>query len=55
MVGKTDAVRTAYLEGQSLAALARAYDVSRGAIRTAIAEQGVGTGGLTYSSVASSG
>ncbi|MGW9031794.1 recombinase family protein [Streptomyces sp. NPDC055722] len=33
---KTDVVRTAYLEGRSIAALAR--DVSRGAIRTAVAD-----------------
>jgi DNA invertase Pin-like site-specific DNA recombinase len=36
--GKTDAVRTAYLEGRSIAALARDFDVSRGAIRTAVAD-----------------
>ncbi|WP_329164209.1 recombinase family protein [Streptomyces sp. NBC_01387] len=35
---KTDAVRTAYLEGRSVAALARDHDVSRGAIRTAVAD-----------------
>ncbi|SFY41678.1 recombinase family protein [Streptomyces atratus] len=35
---KTDAVRTAYLEGRSIAALARDHDVSRGAIRTAVAD-----------------
>ncbi|WP_327364886.1 hypothetical protein [Streptomyces sp. NBC_01296] len=35
---KTDAVRTAYLEGRSIAALAREYAVSRGAIRTAVAD-----------------
>ncbi|TKA06385.1 recombinase family protein [Actinacidiphila oryziradicis] len=35
---KTDTVRTAYLEGRSIAALAREYDVSRGAIRTAVAD-----------------
>src|SRR5688500_6863958 len=35
---KTDAVRTAYLEGRYIAALARAHDVSRGAIRTAVAD-----------------
>ncbi|MEV0301104.1 recombinase family protein [Streptomyces prasinus] len=35
---RTDAVRTAYLEGRSIAALARDYDVSRGAIRTAVAD-----------------
>ncbi|MER7487914.1 recombinase family protein [Streptomyces sp. NPDC126497] len=34
---KTDDVRTAYLEGRSIAALARAYRVSRGAVRTAVA------------------
>ncbi|MEV8037698.1 recombinase family protein [Streptomyces sp. NPDC086182] len=34
---KADAVRTAYLEGRSIAALARDHDVSRGAIRTAVA------------------
>ncbi|WP_405634667.1 recombinase family protein [Streptomyces sp. NBC_00056] len=37
-VDKTDAVRTAYLEGRSIAALARDHDVSRGAIRTAVAD-----------------
>lgn len=31
---KTDAVRTAYLEGRSIAALARDHGVNRGAIRT---------------------
>jgi hypothetical protein len=31
-------VRTAYLEGRSIAALARDHDVSRGAIRTAVAD-----------------
>ncbi|MFD7137895.1 recombinase family protein [Streptomyces sp. NPDC059894] len=36
--GKTDDVRTAYLEGRSIAALARDHDVSRGAIRTAVAD-----------------
>lgn len=36
--GKADAVRTAYLEGRSIAALARDHDVSRGAIRTAVAD-----------------
>ncbi|MGW2769191.1 recombinase family protein [Streptomyces sp. NPDC001275] len=36
--GKTDAVRTAYLEGQPIAALAREHGVSRGAIRTAVAD-----------------
>ncbi|MFK0259296.1 recombinase family protein [Streptomyces sp. NPDC090445] len=35
---KTDAVRTAYLEGRSIAALARERGVSRGAIRTAVAD-----------------
>ncbi|MFI5690155.1 resolvase [Streptomyces sp. NPDC051636] len=35
---KTDDVRAAYLEGRSIAALARDHNVSRGAIRTAIAE-----------------
>ncbi|AKA06621.1 recombinase family protein [Streptomyces noursei] len=35
---KTDDVRTAYLDGQSIAALARAHQVSRGAIRTAVAD-----------------
>ncbi|BCL25097.1 recombinase family protein [Streptomyces tuirus] len=35
---KTDAVRTAYLEGRSIAALARDHGVSRGAIRTAVAD-----------------
>ncbi|WP_346010794.1 hypothetical protein [Streptomyces sp. SID5910] len=37
-VGKTDAVRTAYLEGRSIAALARDHNVSRDAIRTALAD-----------------
>ncbi|MFE5549351.1 recombinase family protein [Streptomyces sp. NPDC056534] len=36
--GKTESVRTAYLEGRSIAALARDHDVSRGAIRTAVAD-----------------
>ncbi|MFJ7298168.1 recombinase family protein [Streptomyces collinus] len=36
--GKTTAVRTAYLEGRSIAALARDHGVSRGAIRTAVAD-----------------
>ncbi|GAA3940854.1 hypothetical protein GCM10022244_56090 [Streptomyces gulbargensis] len=36
--GKTEAVRTAYLEGRSIAALARDHGVSRGAIRTAVAD-----------------
>ncbi|WP_236710535.1 resolvase [Streptomyces sp. 150FB] len=31
-------MRTAYLEGRSIAALARDHDVSRGAIRTAVAD-----------------
>ncbi|WP_419996135.1 recombinase family protein [Streptomyces boninensis] len=35
---KTDDVRAAYLEGRSIAALARDHDVSRGAIRTAVAD-----------------
>ncbi|MER6526389.1 recombinase family protein [Streptomyces sp. NPDC001508] len=35
---KTDAVRTAYLEGRSIAALARDHGVSRAAIRTAVAD-----------------
>lgn len=35
---KTDAVRTAYLSGRSIAALAREYNVSRGAIRTAVTD-----------------
>ncbi|GHC75345.1 recombinase family protein [Streptomyces cinnamoneus] len=35
---KTDDVRTAYLEGRSLAALARDHRGSRGAIRTAVAD-----------------
>ena len=35
---KTDTVRTAYLEGRSIAALAREHGVSRGAIRTAVAD-----------------
>jgi len=34
---KTDTVRTAYLEGRSIAPLARDHGVSRGAIRTAVA------------------
>ncbi|MGW7103273.1 recombinase family protein [Streptomyces sp. NPDC054838] len=37
-VAKTDTVRTAYLEGRSIAALARDHGVSRGAIRTAVAD-----------------
>ncbi|MFJ9382001.1 hypothetical protein [Streptomyces sp. NPDC101455] len=36
--GKAEAVRTAYLEGGSIAALARDHNVSRGAIRTAVAD-----------------
>ncbi|MDX3539644.1 resolvase [Streptomyces sp. MB09-01] len=35
---KTDAVRAAYLEGRSIAVLARDHGVSRGAIRTAVAD-----------------
>ncbi|QCX82612.1 Putative DNA-invertase (plasmid) [Streptomyces sp. YIM 121038] len=35
---KTDDVRTAYREGRSIAALARDHGVSRGAIRTAVAD-----------------
>ncbi|MFE2473431.1 recombinase family protein [Streptomyces mirabilis] len=35
---KTEAVRAAYLEGRSIAALSRDYRVSRGAIRTAVAD-----------------
>ncbi|MDD1062503.1 hypothetical protein NMG29_30545 [Streptomyces cocklensis] len=35
---KTDTVRTAYLEGRSIAALARDHHVSRAAIRTAVAD-----------------
>ncbi|BAC67982.1 MULTISPECIES: DNA invertase/recombinase [Streptomyces] len=35
---KAETVRTAYLEGRSIAALARDHGVSRGAIRTAIAD-----------------
>lgn len=35
---KTCDVRTAYLEGRSIAALARDHGVSRGAIRTAVAD-----------------
>ena len=35
---KTTDVRTAYLEGRSIAALARDHGVSRGAIRTAVAD-----------------
>ncbi|WP_242586901.1 hypothetical protein [Streptomyces sp. MST-110588] len=39
LAGETVAdVRTAYLEGQSLAALAREHGVSRGAVRTAVAD-----------------
>ncbi|MCX4822893.1 recombinase family protein [Streptomyces sp. NBC_01142] len=36
--GNTDTVRTAYLDGQSIAALAREHGVSRGAVRTAVAD-----------------
>jgi transposase-like protein len=36
--GKTDTVRTTYLGGRSIAALARQHGVSRGAIRTAVAD-----------------
>ncbi|WP_199551974.1 recombinase family protein [Streptomyces sp. N35] len=36
--GKGEAVRTAYLDGKYIAALAREHDVSRGAIRTAVAD-----------------
>jgi hypothetical protein len=36
--GVTADVRTAYLEGRSIAALARDHGVSRGAIRTAVAD-----------------
>ncbi|MEI5100229.1 hypothetical protein RB200_18980 [Streptomyces sp. PmtG] len=35
---KTDTVRAAYLEGRPIAALAREHGVSRGAIRTAVAD-----------------
>ncbi|WP_369224977.1 hypothetical protein AB5J52_29570 [Streptomyces sp. R39] len=35
---KTDHVRTAYLEGRSIAALARNHGVSCGTIRTAVAD-----------------
>ncbi|TKA02940.1 recombinase family protein [Actinacidiphila oryziradicis] len=35
---KTDTVRNAYLDGRSIAALAREHGVSRGAIRTAVAD-----------------
>ncbi|MFJ7275523.1 hypothetical protein [Kitasatospora sp. NPDC098663] len=35
---KTDDVRIAYVEGRSIAALARDHNVSRGAIRTAVAD-----------------
>ncbi|MGA5042000.1 hypothetical protein ACPCA8_33930 [Streptomyces capoamus] len=38
LAGKTDAVRTAYLEGSFIATLAPAHGVSRGAIRTAVAD-----------------
>ncbi|MET8102162.1 recombinase family protein [Streptomyces sp. NPDC005236] len=37
-VDKADTVRAAYLEGRSIAALARDHGVSRGAIRTAVAD-----------------
>ena len=37
-VDKTEAVRAAYLEGRSIAALARDHGVSRGAIRTAVTD-----------------
>ncbi|CAL9352588.1 hypothetical protein SUDANB106_00498 [Streptomyces sp. enrichment culture] len=37
-VGRAEAVRTAYLAGRSVAALARDHGVSRGAIRTAVAD-----------------
>ena len=36
--GKTDYVRAAYVEGRSIAALSRDHRVSRGAIRTAVAD-----------------
>ncbi|MFE3410285.1 hypothetical protein ACFXMT_18735 [Streptomyces mirabilis] len=36
---KTEAVRAAYLEGRSIAALAREHRVSRGAIRMAVADR----------------
>jgi DNA invertase Pin-like site-specific DNA recombinase len=36
--GKADTVRAAYLEGGSIAALARDHNVSRGAIRTTVAD-----------------
>ncbi|MFG2472346.1 hypothetical protein ACGFXB_43935 [Streptomyces canus] len=35
---KTGDVRTAYLEGRSITALARDHGVSRGAIRTSVAD-----------------
>lgn len=38
---KAAAIRAAYLGGQSIAALARDHHVSRGAIRTAVADLGV--------------
>ncbi|MEV6738445.1 recombinase family protein [Streptomyces sp. NPDC051104] len=38
VAAKTDTVRTANLEGRSIAALAREHGVSRGAIRTAVAD-----------------
>ncbi|WP_233359326.1 hypothetical protein [Streptomyces sp. GMY02] len=34
---KADAVRTGYLEGRAIIALARDHDINRGAIRTAVA------------------
>ncbi|MGO4419289.1 recombinase family protein, partial [Streptomyces sp. MCAF7] len=36
--GKTENVRAAYLDGQPIAALAREHEVSRGTIRTAVAD-----------------
>lgn len=36
--GTADPVRAAYLDGQSIASLAREHDVSRGAIRTAVVD-----------------
>jgi hypothetical protein len=36
--GNPDAVRTAYLDGRSIAALAREHGVSHGAVRTAVAD-----------------
>lgn len=38
MADKAETVRAAYLEGRSIAALARDHDVSRGAIRPAVAD-----------------